>query len=140
MNVFGFERVYYADTDSVFSDKRIIFDGDWLGSVKLEKESNFSFLFRPKFYVLEDEVVCKGLNFKLEPLEFIHLLQEGVSSGALDAIMRLREGARRQISPLTEFEKKFSLNLYPDAKRRWLKGLFGKELLLGLEESCARRL
>jgi len=128
----GSDKVYYMDTDSLYTSKPLpSLVGGELGQLKLKGEANpsFAIFVRSKFYVFNDEIKVKGFGFKEDPETFKMRFWKNDFKSFEHRILKIKEASRRGLFPLTDvyIEKRFDCS--PDHKREYERLLEPKELI-----------
>ena len=113
----GFDNVYYCDTDSIITSKKMK-EGEKLGELKLECMIKKGLIIKPKFYEIDGNVKAKGLRGfdKLDNL--LKLIEEKTYSNI--KFCKLKETLRRKenlrVNQVLKVTKKIS---FEDNKRDW---------------------
>lgn len=106
--------VYYFDTDSLFI-KGSLDVSHRLGEMKLEMQIKDGIIVKPKMYIADDYVKCKGL-FKMDRNSFCNLLT--TKTAHMERFVKFKEANKRglEYNEIIEFDKILDLE---DNKRKW---------------------
>jgi hypothetical protein len=134
------ENMVYTDTDSIHTFKPFNNTGEQLGNLSFKGKTDGerrSTYVRSKFYVFNDVLKCKGLQYVLTGEDMRKLIAVGDVKVLTKMLLRIRSAFRRHQELLTETDmiKHFTLN--DDGKRVYKKHLFGKQLLTDWSRSEA---
>lgn len=142
----GKDNVYYCDTDSVFTPKKLS-TGKELGEMKLEYNIDEFIPIRAKFYAYQ---IDKEWKFKFKGLPYHYF--EDLKNNDIDLytwllnqlmnpkeneyievdypkLVRFKESARRNIKPYTQIIATKEFSLLPDGKRKYRKYISNSDLL-----------
>jgi len=128
MNKLKVDDLCYTDTDSIHSLTPISFCGDDLGALEF-KGSGYATYVRSKFYIFNDVVKCRGLQFLISAKDLKRLIELNKVATFGKVLLRVKSAFRRQKEFLTEVEQIKNFSIKPDYKRDYLKELEGKTLL-----------
>jgi hypothetical protein len=128
----GSENLVYTDTDSIHTFKPLSDVGNELGqlSFKGKTDGNARATYvRNKFYIFNDVLKCKGLQYILTAKDMRKLIALNDVSVISTFYLKIRSAFRRheQILKETQMVKHFSLE--EDLKRVYEKSLIGEQLL-----------
>jgi len=128
----GSENMVYTDTDSIHTFKPFNQTGEQLGNLSFKGKTDGkrrSTYIRSKFYVFNNVLKCKGLQYVLTAEDMRKLIAIGDVKVLTKMLLRIRSAFRRHQELLSETDmiKRFTLN--DDGKRIYKKHLFGKQLL-----------
>jgi hypothetical protein len=128
MSKIAVDKLCYTDTDSIHSLTPISFCGDKLGDLEF-KGSGYATYIRSKFYIFNDIVKCRGLQFLLSANDLKRLIELNKVATFGKVLLRVKSAFRRQKEFLSEVEQIKNFSIKPDYKREYLKELEGKNLL-----------
>jgi hypothetical protein len=124
MRMMGFDNVYYIDTDSVFSTKRIS-TSDELGDMKLEGRYNPIIIIKPKSYFgnLDDRFTAKlkGVQRGAQGMSYQELREKTIHDAMIfqcNRYAKMRTAMNRGIIGNTPIKMTKNFNL-EDTKRKW---------------------
>lgn len=108
------DNIYYYDTDSLMT-KKCFYTSDKLGELKREFKIKDGILIKPKMYVVNDMVKCKGMGF-MEREDFLQLIED--KKRKVMRFAKFKESNRRGLhyNEKLEYYKMVSLE---DNKRLW---------------------
>lgn len=114
MQKVGFDNCYYHDTDSIFTSKYIE-TSDKLGDMKLEGKIKEGIIVKPKMYLTDEKVKCKGVH-NIDGEVFQNILKTNKVS--FKRFTKFKESLRRKLSfnQIIDIEKVLNLE---DDKRLW---------------------
>jgi len=123
----GFDRVYYSDTDCIFTTRTLKVSGD-LGALKLENDFINCCLIKPKMYSGKtqkgDLVKIKGLKKSIKSYdEFIINASDGNISATITNFRKLRSSltTNKKVNETFQMYNEFDLE---DSKRIWERKTF----------------
>ena len=128
----GIKNMVYTDTDSIHTFKRYSQIGENLGELSFKGETDGkrrSTYIRSKFYIFNDVLKCKGLQYVLKADDMRKLIEIGNVEVLTKILLRIRSAFRRHKELLTETDMMKRFTLENDGKRMYRKALFGKQLL-----------
>lgn len=108
------DKIYYYDTDSLMTKKYFETSGR-IGELKLEFRINDGILVKPKMYIVNDKVKCKGMGF-MERGDFYKLLVE--KQRKMIRLAKFKESNRRGLHYNEQLEYYKIVDL-EDNKRDW---------------------
>lgn len=110
----GFENVFYYDTDSLLTNKRLD-ESIHLGKMKLVKNIDNGIIVRPKMYILDDKPTCKGFH-GIDSDDFNRLLHN--KPMRIRKFIKFKEANRRKLD-YNEIIHYFKYAGLEDNKRIW---------------------
>ena len=128
----GLKNMVYTDTDSIHTFKPFNKTGENLGNLSFKGETDAerrSTYIRSKFYVFNDVLKCKGLQYVLKAEDMRKLIEIGNVEVLTKMLLRIRSAFRRHKELLTETAMMKRFTLENDGKRVYAKLLNGKQLL-----------
>jgi hypothetical protein len=134
--VVGAENLIYTDTDCIHSFKPLLNIGKGLGELDYKTEGLGTYI-RSKFYILNDNVRCRGMERIFEAKHVRHLIEINDVTIFSKVLLRLRAAYRQHKPFLTEKSQVKSFSLNSDCKREYEKSLIGKDLLTSYTTSKA---
>lgn len=127
---FGFENIYYCDTDSIITSK-FIPSSLQLGELKLERYIESAVLVKPKFYLIDSEIKIKGVKEHSQEIfnkilngEVINEEQFIKFKTAIRSKEEYKKG-KLEINEIIEIQKSISIE---DNKRIWNKNFNQNEI------------
>jgi len=134
----GFERVFYCDTDSIFTTSQLNVNPFELGGLSLKNQGkafNLATFVRAKFYIFNDVVKLKGVRFPPLGNRLRLLIKTGELQLKQEEILKLRKAIKMRKEPL--FSRTFikRVNLFEDGKRIYHKIIEPKDLIDELTSS-----
>jgi hypothetical protein len=136
----GIKNMVYTDTDSIHTFKPFSIIGENLGDLSFKGETDGlrrSTYIRSKFYVFNDVLKCKGLQYVLKADDMRKLIEIGNVEVLTKMLLRIRSAFRRHKELLTETDMIKQFTLENDGKRSYRKALYGKQLLIDYTDSKA---
>lgn len=129
--------VYYCDTDSVFTSRRLETSGKMgeLGVKHETRDGDQSVFIRSKFYICGDLVRCRGWNRPPPATTVKAMLLKGKIEIDQTEFASFLQSLRLHVPILAEIQKKKVITTGEDGKRVYEKHLDGKQLLLDVTES-----
>lgn len=108
------DKLYYYDTDSLMTSKSFE-DSKKLGRLKLEFQVREGVIIKPKMYMIDTKVKCKGLGLMM-PDEFMELLKS--KKRKMERFVKFKEANKRGLcyNEILSYDKVIDLE---DNKRRW---------------------
>lgn len=118
----------YCDTDSVITEKEVK-DSKELGELKLEKVINNWIIIKPKLYITDDGLKCKGVPIPKNQRDKLRLVNKLLNEETIryNKFIKVKEGISRNIKVNSVIVQEKNINLQDD-KRIW-KGKFNKNIL-----------
>jgi hypothetical protein len=124
----GAENLVYTDTDSIHTFKEISDTGKNLGDLAFKGEGLATYV-RAKFYILNNQVRCRGMERIFKPEHVRKLIEMDDVTIFRTVLLRLRSAFRQHKAFLTEQPQIKHFSLEPDCKRIYLKSLKGEQML-----------
>jgi hypothetical protein len=128
----GLKNLVYTDTDSIHTFKPFLKTGENLGDLsfkgKTDKKKKATYI-RSKFYLFNNTLKCKGLQYVLTAEDMRKLIAVGDPKVLTTILLRIRSAFRRHKELLSETQMIKRFTLENDGKRIYLKNLYGKQLL-----------
>jgi hypothetical protein len=128
MSKIAVDKLCYTDTDSIHSLTPISFCGDKLGDLEFKGSGHATYI-RSKFYIFNDIVKCRGLQFLLSANDLKRLIELNKVATFGKVLLRIKSAFKRHKEFLSEVEQIKNFSVKPDYKREYLKELEGKMLL-----------
>jgi len=134
----GAANLVYTDTDSIHTFKPITQTGEGLGELSFKGETDGerrSTYVRSKFYIFNDVLKCKGLQYILKADDMRKLIAIGDVKLLTNMLIRIRSAFawHKPVLSETKLIKRFTLEA--DGKRAYTKPLNGKQLLTDYTDS-----
>jgi len=124
----GKENLVYTDTDSIHSLKPFSNIGTNLGDLAFVSEGKGMYV-RSKFYILNDKVVCRGMEHIFSADNVRTLIEKDDVECMGRTLLRLRSAFRQHKPFLTQQETSKHFSIRDDSKRVYAKELIGAQLL-----------
>lgn len=136
----GLENLVYTDTDSIHTLKKLSDVGEGLGQLSFKGETDNprrATYIRGKFYLFNDGLKCKGLQYVLTASDMRKLIEIGNVKILTTMLLKIRSAFIRHKELLSETDmiKHFTLN--EDGKRSYNKLLKANQLLTEYTRSKA---